>query len=55
MITKLKAAQICNNEGCDMVIANGQNVNLLYSIVNNKKGNYTRFFANKNLKEGGVN
>lgn len=53
MITKLKAAQICNQEGCDMVIANGQKVKLLYDIVNGKNGNYTRFFANKKLKEGG--
>lgn len=52
MITKLKAAKICNDSGCDMVIANGQNVKILYDIINNKKRNYTRFFASKNLKEG---
>ena len=47
MITKLKAAKICTEFGCDMVIANGQNCNLLYDIVSNKAGNYTKFLANK--------
>ena len=45
MKTKLRAAQICTNNGCDMVIANGKNPELLYDIVTNVKGNYTKFFA----------
>ncbi len=45
MKTKLKAAQICVNEGCDMVIANGENPQLLYRIVEGEEGGYTRFFA----------
>ncbi len=45
MKTKLKAAQICVEKGCDMVIANGNNPPLLYDIVEEKEGNYTRFFA----------
>ena len=31
--------------GCDMIIANGQNPELLYDIVNGKLEGYTRFFA----------
>lgn len=45
MKTKLKAAQICMEKGCDMVIANGDNPALLYDIVAGKIGGYTRFFA----------
>ena len=45
MKTKLKAAQLCENAGCDMVIANGETPALLYDIVDGKAGNYTRFFA----------
>ncbi len=45
MKTKLKAAQICVNEGCDMVIANGEHPALLYDIVAGTAGGYTRFFA----------
>ncbi len=45
MKTKLKAAKICVEEGCDMVIANGENPPLLYDIVAGKTGGYTRFFA----------
>jgi glutamate 5-kinase len=33
MTTKLRAAEICMNAGLDMVIANGQNPNALYDIV----------------------
>ena len=43
MKTKLRAAKICTESGCDMVIANGENPEQLYDIVQNKEGNYTRF------------
>ncbi len=33
MITKLNAAEICLNCGCDMVIANGKNPDNLYAIL----------------------
>ncbi len=45
MKTKLKAAQICVNDGVDMVIANGNAPEKLYEIVEGKEGGYTRFFA----------
>ena len=37
MVTKLRAADICLNCGCDMVIANGQNPDLLYDILEGKQ------------------
>ena len=43
MKTKLRAAKICTDKGCDMVIANGENPEQLYDIVAAKDGNYTRF------------
>jgi len=36
MVTKLHAAQICLGCGCDMVIANGNNPNNLYGILDGK-------------------
>lgn len=45
MKTKLTAAKLCNENGVDTVIANGENPVLLYDIVENKKGGFTRFFA----------
>lgn len=45
MRTKLTAAKLCNDKGVDMVIANGESPDLLYAIVDGKKGGYTRFFA----------
>ena len=33
MVTKLQAARICLDCGCDMVIANGDNPNNLYKII----------------------
>ncbi len=45
MKTKLKAAKICVEKGVDMVIANGENPQILYDIVAEKLGGYTRFFA----------
>ena len=41
----INAAKICVEKGCDMIIANGQNPELLYDIVNGKLEGYTRFFA----------
>ena len=37
MVTKLRAAEICLEGGCDMVIANGQNPELLYDILEGKQ------------------
>ena len=45
MKTKLNAAKICAEAGCDTVIANGETPELLYDIVEGKAGKYTRFFA----------
>ena len=36
MVTKLQAAKICMGCGCDMVIANGNNANNLYDIIDGK-------------------
>ncbi len=45
MKTKLRAAEICTDAGCDMVIANGEHPRKLYDIVDGKQSGYTRFFA----------
>ena len=37
MITKLQAAEICLSCGCTMVIANGDNSELLYDIIEGKE------------------
>ena len=47
MLTKLKAAKICNESGCDTVIANGENPEILYDILAGKSAGYTRFYAEK--------
>ena len=44
MFTKLKAAEICMNNGTDMVIAHGQNPERLYDIAEGKAVG-TRFFG----------
>ena len=44
MATKLRAAKNCTENGTDMVIANGENPEILYDIVNGEKIG-TRFFA----------
>ena len=44
MKTKLSAAQIATGAGCDMIIANGREPEILYQIVDGKKVG-TRFFA----------
>ena len=46
MITKLRAAEICMNCGCDMVIANGSNPENLYDILDGKEIG-TRFFCGR--------
>ena len=43
MKTKLRAAKICLESGVETVIANGNNPDLLYTIVENGEGSYTRF------------
>ena len=45
MKTKLCAAKICVGNGADMVIANGEDPQILYDIVAGKVSGYTRFFA----------
>ena len=47
MKTKLNAAKICDEQGCDTVIANGENPELLYDILENKESGYTRFVSEK--------
>lgn len=37
MVTKLKAAQIAISSGCDMIIANGSNPDVLYDIIDGKE------------------
>ena len=44
MITKLQAAEICLSCGCEMVIANGDNAEALYDILDGKAVG-TRFHA----------
>ena len=46
MVTKIKAAKIATVGGSDMVIANGSNPQLLYSIINGEEVG-TRFVAKK--------
>lgn len=46
MVTKIKAAKIATAGGSDMVIANGSNPQLLYSIINGEEVG-TRFVAQK--------
>ena len=36
MVTKLQAAEICLGCGCEMVIANGENADVLYDILDGK-------------------
>ena len=44
MVTKLRAARIATESGCDMIIANGAYPELLYSIMDGNSAG-TRFFA----------
>ena len=45
MKTKLHAAELCRDAGCEMVILNGAEPNLLYDLFEGKEVG-TRFFAN---------
>lgn len=45
MRTKLTAARIATEGGCDMIIANGTRPEILYDILDGKDAPYTRFFA----------
>ncbi len=47
MRTKLAAAEICMNGGCDMIIANGSNPKVLYDIVSEHNPVCTRFNAKR--------
>ena len=49
MATKLKAAEIVMARGCDMVIANGQNPELLYDIAAGKHTG-TRFIGRREVQ-----
>ncbi len=46
MVTKLSAAKRCMDAGCDMIIANGADPEILYNILDDKPFG-TRFFAQK--------
>ncbi|MGN1117210.1 MAG: hypothetical protein ACI4RU_01225 [Acutalibacteraceae bacterium] len=46
MFTKLKAAKITTSEGIDMIIANGDNPNILYDIAEGKPVG-TKFYGKK--------
>lgn len=46
MVTKLRAAGMCMEAGCDMIITNGQRPEDLYRIVDGERVG-TRFFAHK--------
>lgn len=46
MVTKIRAAEICVSAGCDMVIANGANPEIIYDIAEGKKIG-SRFLAGK--------
>lgn len=46
MATKLSAAKLCTDAGCDMIIANGSNPDILYSLLDDVPFG-TRFRARK--------
>ena len=46
MKTKLSAAKICTEAGCDMIIANGSDPSVLYKIADGRPVG-TRFFAKR--------
>lgn len=48
MVTKLIAAEIVNKAGCDMILANGENPEILYDIFD---GNYKGTLFKKNRQE----
>ena len=47
MITKLQAAKICLNCGCDMIITNGSHPAVLYDIIDGKPTGTTFSGASK--------
>ncbi len=47
MKTKLHAAKLCTGAGCEMVIACGENPEILYDVIDGKKGKFTRFLAKR--------
>jgi glutamate 5-kinase len=47
MKTKLQAAKICMNGGCDMVIANGAKPKILYDIISDSAPDCTRFISKR--------
>lgn len=47
MRTKLSAAEICLNGGCDMIIASGSNPGALYDILEGNDPICTRFICNR--------
>ena len=49
MATKLRAAGLCTERGCDMVIASGEDPEILYDILDGKQVG-TRFLAKKEQK-----
>jgi glutamate 5-kinase len=51
MKTKLSAAEMCVAAGCDMVIANGSDPNILYRLVDGEAVG-TRFVANSHEAKG---
>ena len=46
MVTKIRAAKIATESGCDMIIANGSFPELLYKLID-KESFGTRFYSNK--------
>jgi glutamate 5-kinase len=46
MKTKLRAAKMCREAGCDMIIANGDDPALLYRLVSGERVG-TRFIAKR--------
>ena len=50
MTTKIRAARICGDAGCDMIIANGNNPEILYGILDGADIG-TRFIAPIQMKE----
>ena len=48
MVTKIIAAEIANNAGCDMVLANGENPDILYDIFS---GNFRGTLFKKSRQE----
>ncbi|MCF0105501.1 MAG: glutamate 5-kinase [Holdemanella sp.] len=48
MVTKLEAARIVTEAGCDMIIANGKNPNILYDIIEGKSVG-TRFIGKRGV------